>query len=100
MANVEMLPTEHPGEFIVEEIEARNWAQADLAFVLGWDTAQLSRLIKGRTSVTTDSALILADAFDMPPDGQKAAPRILPRPGIEMEPVMCRRLVHRAASAS
>ena len=68
MANVEMLPTEHPGEFIAEELEARNWAQADLAFVLGWDTAQLNRLIKGKTDVTPESALMLADAFDMPPE--------------------------------
>ena len=66
MVNVETLPTEHPGEFIEEEMRARNWAQADLAFVLGWDKAQLNRLIKGKTSVTPESALLLADAFDMP----------------------------------
>ena len=41
MANVKILPTEHPGEFIAEEMQARNWAQADLAFVLDWDAAQL-----------------------------------------------------------
>ena len=68
MANVERLPTEHPGEFIAEEIEARGWAQADLAFVLGWDTAHLNRLIKGKTNVTTESAVLLADAFDVPPE--------------------------------
>ena len=68
MGNVKILPTEHPGEFIAEEIQARNWAQADLAFVLGWDAAQLNKLIKGKTNVTSDSALLLADAFDMPPE--------------------------------
>ncbi len=66
MAILELLPTEHPGEFIVEELEAREWAQADLAFVLGWDAAQLSRLIKGHTSVTPETALMLEDAFDVP----------------------------------
>ena len=68
MANVKILPTEHPGEFIAEEMQARNWSQADLAFVLGWDAAQLNRVIKGKNSVTSDSALLLADAFDMPPE--------------------------------
>ena len=68
MANIEIVPTEHPGEFIAEELEARSWAQADLAFVLGWDTAQLNRLIKGKTDVTAESAFLFADAFDMPPE--------------------------------
>ena len=66
MANVAMLPTEHPGKFLAEELEARNWAQTDLAFVLGWDVSQLSRLMTGKTNVTPESALMLADAFDMP----------------------------------
>lgn len=66
MGKMEALPAEHPGEFISEEIEARGWAQADLAFVLGWDVSQLNRLIKGKTDITPDSAFMLADAFDMP----------------------------------
>ena len=35
MANVKILPTEHPGEFIAEEMQARNWVQADLG-VCAW----------------------------------------------------------------
>lgn len=66
MASLEILPSEHPGEFIAEELEARGWSQADLAFVLGWDVSQLNRLIKGKTDVTPDSANMLGDAFDMP----------------------------------
>lgn len=66
MTKIETLPIEHPGEFIAEELEARRWAQADLAFVLGWNVSQLNRLIKGKTDVTPESALMLADAFDMP----------------------------------
>lgn len=66
MANTETLPSEHPGEFIVDELQARGWKQADLAFVLGWDVSQLSRLIKGKMDVTPDSANALGDAFDMP----------------------------------
>jgi HTH-type transcriptional regulator/antitoxin HigA len=60
------LPVDHPGTFIAEELEARGWAQADLAYVLGIDVSQLNRLIKGATDITPDSAVSLGDAFDMP----------------------------------
>ncbi|MDI7862527.1 helix-turn-helix domain-containing protein [Rhizobiaceae bacterium n13] len=66
MASHEILPSEHPGEIIAEELEARDWSQADLAFVLGWDVSQLNRLIKGKTDVTPESANMLGDAFNMP----------------------------------
>lgn len=60
------LPVEHPGSFIAEELEARGWLQADLAYILGMDVSQLNRLLKGQTDVTPDSAVALGDAFDMP----------------------------------
>lgn len=60
------LPIDHPGTFIAEELEARGWAQADLAYVLGINVSQLNRLIKGTTDITPDSAVLLGDAFDMP----------------------------------
>lgn len=66
MTGTDTLPPEHPGGFIEEELDARGWTQADLAFVLGWDVSQLNRLVKGKTDVTAESALMLADAFDMP----------------------------------
>ncbi|MCC3244595.1 HigA family addiction module antitoxin [Methylocystis sp. WRRC1] len=59
-------PVDHPGTFIAEELDARGWAQADLAYILGVDVSQLNRLIKGSTDVTPDSAVALGDAFDMP----------------------------------
>lgn len=60
------LPVDHPGAFIAEELDARGWAQADLAYILGIDVSQLNRLIKGSTDITPDSAVALGDAFDMP----------------------------------
>ena len=60
------LPVDHPGTFIEEELEARGWAQADLAYILGMDGSQLNKLIKGVTAITSDSAVALGDAFDMP----------------------------------
>ena len=60
------LPVDHPGTFIEEELEARGWLQADLAYILGWDVTQLNKLIKGVTKITPDTAIALGDAFDMP----------------------------------
>ncbi len=60
------LPVDHPGTFIDEELDARGWAQADLAYILGMDGSQLNKLIKGGTAITPDSAVALGDAFDMP----------------------------------
>lgn len=60
------LPVDHPGTFIAEELEARGWHQADLAYILGMDVGQLNRLINGNANVTPDSAVALGEAFDMP----------------------------------
>lgn len=59
-------PVNHPGSFIEEELEARGWTQADLAYILGWDASQLNKLIKGGTAITPDTSVALGDAFDMP----------------------------------
>lgn len=68
MAKAASFQVDHPGTFIEEELDARNWAQADLAYILGMDVSQLNKLIKGSTSITPDTAVALGDAFDMPPD--------------------------------
>lgn len=66
MAKIELLPAEHPGVFIAEELEARGWTQADLAFVMDWDASQLNRVMTGLDSVSAKTALLLEDAFDVP----------------------------------
>nr|WP_053000159.1 HigA family addiction module antitoxin [Sphingomonas sp. Y57] len=66
MGQAMISPVDHPGTFIEEELEAREWTQADLAYILGWDPSQLNKLIKGATSITPDTAVSLGDAFDMP----------------------------------
>lgn len=62
------LPVDHPGTFILEELEARNWQQVDLAFILGMSPQQLSPILSGKQSITPDMAVALGDAFDMSPD--------------------------------
>jgi HTH-type transcriptional regulator / antitoxin HigA len=66
MAQATFLPVDHPGVFIDEELDARGWTQADLAYILGWDASQLNKMIKGGTNITPDTAVALGDAFDMP----------------------------------
>lgn len=66
MTTPKQIPSEHPGTHIAEELESRGWSQADLAFILGMDGTQLNKLIKGKTDITPETAIVLGDAFDMP----------------------------------
>jgi HTH-type transcriptional regulator / antitoxin HigA len=59
---------DHPGTFIVEELEARDWQQVDLAYILGMSPQHLSPLLNGKASITPDLAAALGEAFDMPAD--------------------------------
>ena len=61
-------PVDPPGSFIAEELTERGWLQADLAYILGMDNGQLSRLINGKSDINSDLAVALGDAFDMPPE--------------------------------
>lgn len=53
----------HPGEHIADELEARGMTAAELARTMGVDPGRVSRLVNGRTSVTGDTAIRLAEAF-------------------------------------
>ena len=66
MANVGTAPVDHPGSFLVEELKTRGWAQVDLAYILGISTQQLSPLLNGKRDITTDMAIALGEAFDVP----------------------------------
>lgn len=52
-----------PGKFIMEELERRNWIQADLAFILGRAPAEISLLISGKRQITPEIAQQLASAL-------------------------------------
>lgn len=68
MGHAKLLPIDHPGTFITEELEARNWQQVDLAYILGISPQQLSPLLNGKASITPDMAAALGEAFNMPAD--------------------------------
>ncbi len=52
-----------PGEFILEELEARGWSQIDLAEIIGRHPNQVSLILQGKQSVTPETAKQLAAAF-------------------------------------
>jgi HTH-type transcriptional regulator / antitoxin HigA len=53
-----------PGDFIQDELEARGWSQADLAYILGDDTpAAVNQIISGKRGISADMAKKLGEAF-------------------------------------
>lgn len=54
-----------PGEFIKEELEAREWTQGDLAYVLGISPQNLHAILAGKRGISSDMAKALGKAFDV-----------------------------------
>lgn len=52
-----------PSDYIRDEIEARGWAQKDLADVLGVAPKTISAIMRNKQSITTDMAVLLSKAF-------------------------------------
>lgn len=52
-----------PGEFIKDELVARNWTQEDLADILGRPSKMVSQVISGQKRITTQTSQELAAAF-------------------------------------
>ena len=57
-----------PGEFLREELEARDWSQQELAEIMGRPPRLISELISGKRAVTPETAKGLAEAFGTSPD--------------------------------
>ncbi len=52
-----------PGEFIKEELDARGWAQEDLAKILDKPLPTVNQIINGKRTIIADTAKRLAAAF-------------------------------------
>jgi HTH-type transcriptional regulator / antitoxin HigA len=55
----------HPGYYIREEMEAREWLQRDLAFILGVPEQSVNLLLAGKRNISPEMALALSAAFDV-----------------------------------
>lgn len=53
----------HPGEFIRDELEARGWAQRDLAYILGVKEQAINPIMSGKRGISPDMARSLSKAF-------------------------------------
>lgn len=60
----EMFP---PGDFVREELEAREWTQADLAEILGVSLPLVNEIINGKRRITPETAKALGHAFGTDP---------------------------------
>ena len=59
----------HPGEVLIEDfLMPKAITQKEFAKKLGWTAAKLNELIKGKRSVTVDSALALSKALRTSPE--------------------------------
>ena len=59
----------HPGEMLREEfLRPMGVSQRQFAAKLGWTTAKLNELVKGKRGVTADTALDLAKALGTSPE--------------------------------
>jgi len=56
----------HPGFYIKEEMEAREWLQRDLAFILGCPEQAVNMILSGKRGISPDMAKALGEAFDVP----------------------------------
>jgi HTH-type transcriptional regulator / antitoxin HigA len=56
----------HPGHYIKEEMEERDWSQRDLAFILGVSEQAINPILNGKRGVSPEMAKALGEAFDVP----------------------------------
>jgi HTH-type transcriptional regulator/antitoxin HigA len=57
-----------PGDYLREELEARDWTQVDLAEILGRPPRLVNEIIAGKRSITPETARGLGDAFGTGPE--------------------------------
>ena len=48
-----------PGEFLREELEARNWTQTELADIIGRPVRLINEIIAGKKAITPETAIQL-----------------------------------------
>ncbi len=59
---------EPPGIYIEEELEARGWLQADLAYLLNASASTVNQIIRGKSGISAEMAKSLGEAFNTSPD--------------------------------
>ena len=52
-----------PGEFLREELEARNWTQTELAEIIGRPVRLINEIIAGKKAITPETAIQLGESL-------------------------------------
>jgi HTH-type transcriptional regulator/antitoxin HigA len=66
MATMTQSWVKHPGHYIKEEMEERDWSQRDLAFILGLSEQAINPILNGKRGISPEMAKGLGEAFDVP----------------------------------
>lgn len=62
-------PPTHPGQMLLHEfLEPLGLTQKEFAEHTGWTYARVNEIVHGKRGVTAESALVLADVFNMEAD--------------------------------
>src|SRR5688572_15333775 len=57
-----------PGDYLAEELEARNWTQTELAEILGRPARLVNEIIAGKRAISPETAKGLSAAFGTSPE--------------------------------
>lgn len=57
----------HPGEILVDELEAREINEKEFAIKSGIQPAQLNEIIEGKRGITTEHAVLIGKGLNMEP---------------------------------
>lgn len=57
-----------PGEFLREELEARNWTQTELAEIIGRPVRLINEIIAGKKTITPETAIQLGESLGTGPE--------------------------------
>ncbi|MDO9155505.1 HigA family addiction module antitoxin [Sediminibacterium sp.] len=57
----------HPGEILLDELEAREISEKEFAIKSGIQPNQLNEIIKGKRGITTEYADLIGKGLDMEP---------------------------------
>lgn len=55
----------HPGEYLLDELEAKEISQKDFAKIIGMQTSQLNEIINGKRAINAETALLFEKALDI-----------------------------------
>ena len=61
------LPPVHPGEFLKEILDELDISQAEFARAIGLSAMRISHVVKGKTPVSAEMALLFGKAFGQTP---------------------------------